>query len=65
MAKALTKDFRRPPGLNPNGVIGSPVLSLELERQRAWERGRAIAANLLNEMDKRLSNPPKPKRKPK
>lgn len=65
MAKALAKDFRRPPGPNSSGVIGSPVLSLELERRRAWERGRAIAANLLSEMDKRLSAPAKPKRKTK
>lgn len=64
MAKAFAKDTRRPVG--PAGVVSAPVLSMELGRRRAWERGRLIAANLLGQMDKRLSaQPSKPKRKSK
>lgn len=64
MAKALARDFRRPPGFSSS--TGAPVLSMELDRRRAWERGRAIASRLLLEMDKRyLDGAKKKKRKPK
>lgn len=62
MAKALARDFRRPTGPGRIGT-GARVMSLELERRRAWERGQAIAAHLLRQMSENLQKEPQKQKK--